>query len=328
MSNIHYFLRYTQKENQVTNNTLLMMKKLYDFNRLKFGKFITGLADEIEVPTNFGLQFSQQRGTGKSIVDGCIDQESIKIVIETKQHGDFDSDQLIRHLNAFGEEKHQILVMLSPKQREVPEQLLAEINKREIKPTVLRATFSDIIEFMRQCLSEHDEEMRDILEDFVNFCSAMKLLPRDELTMFVPPCGDTFDANVRHDIYYCPADWNRRNAAYLGIYKLKSVRRVGKIAKIVTCDVDKGGLQLNPSDQELSDGERDRIVNIVKDTHGDSAHGLKFHLCDSMAETDFKKTSLHGIQGHRYFDLGEILGEPLSDDIEEIGKQLREKKWE
>ena len=149
MSNIHYFLRYTQKENQVTNNTLLMMKKLYDFNRLKFGKFITGLADEIEVPTNFGLQFSQQRGTGKSIVDGCIDQESIKIVIETKQHGDFDSDQLIRHLNAFGEEKHQILVMLSPKQREVPEQLLAEINKKEIKPTVLRATFSDIIE-MRQ----------------------------------------------------------------------------------------------------------------------------------------------------------------------------------
>jgi len=331
MSNIHYFPRYTQKENQVTNNTLLMMKQLYDFHRLKFGKFIAGLTDEVEVPTNFDLQFSQQEGTGGSVVDGCITQESIKIVVETKRYGgNFDGDQLVRHLGAFGQEDHQILVMLGPQQEDVPEMLRTAIDEMQTKPTVLCTTFADIIESMRQCLSEHDEEMRDILEDFVNFCSEMDLLPRDKFTMFTPPCRDTLDANMRYNIYYCPADRSIRNVAYLGIYANKSVRKVGKIAKIVTCDVDDESIVGKPEiylSNELSEDERNRIVAIIKDTHGPSAHGLKFYLCDSMAETDFEKTSSGGIQGHRYRDLGEALGEPLPDDIEEIGKRLRDKTW-
>ncbi len=35
MSNIHYFPRYSQKENMVTNNTLLLFSQLYNNSTVK-----------------------------------------------------------------------------------------------------------------------------------------------------------------------------------------------------------------------------------------------------------------------------------------------------
>ena len=325
MSNVSYFPDYSQKENVVTNHTLLLIKMLYEFSPLKFGNFMQGLADDIELSANYGLQFDQQRGTGKSVVDGCIEQESIKLIIETKRKGgDFGADQLKRHLNAFGGEKHKILMLLSP-QREVIEKLgdvATEAKESGVK--VIPVTFADIIDVMRECLPDHDEQMHSIVDDFAGFCSRMGLLPRDEFRMLVPPCGDTFESNKRYDIYYCPAGWHKQKFAYLGMYKDKSVRRIGKVSKIVTCDVD-GGELTSPS-ETLSNDERDRIVNIVKDELAGRAHGLKFHLFEKMVETNFEKISPRGIQGHRYFDLGKVLGEPLGS-IDKIGKDLENMLW-
>ena len=40
MTHIHYFPRYSQKENFCTNNSLLLMYRLYQFNQLRFEKFL------------------------------------------------------------------------------------------------------------------------------------------------------------------------------------------------------------------------------------------------------------------------------------------------
>src|SRR5690349_12749479 len=102
MSEIHYFPRYSTKENAVTNNTLLLLLRLYQYNRYKFEKLMGILGVEQEVPLpSFGLQFNQQKTTGKSVLDGFLWQESIKIAVETKLGNAFDIEQLKNHLAAF-----------------------------------------------------------------------------------------------------------------------------------------------------------------------------------------------------------------------------------
>ena len=48
MADVHYFPRYTQRENFVTNNTLLLFQRLYDYNLRKFGKFLMELDENLE----------------------------------------------------------------------------------------------------------------------------------------------------------------------------------------------------------------------------------------------------------------------------------------
>lgn len=43
MTDIHYFPRYSQPENVVTNNTLLLLLRLYQYNRFKFERFMAAL---------------------------------------------------------------------------------------------------------------------------------------------------------------------------------------------------------------------------------------------------------------------------------------------
>jgi hypothetical protein len=74
MTGVHYFPRYSQRENFETNNNLLLLNRLYDYSRFRFEKLVSELipdaATETEAPFSLGLQIKQQVGTGSSIVDG------------------------------------------------------------------------------------------------------------------------------------------------------------------------------------------------------------------------------------------------------------------
>jgi len=115
MSGIHYFPRYSQPENFVTNNTLLLLVRLHQFNRFKFEKFMEAVCADLEIQlAGSWLQFKQQQTTGKSVVDGFIAQESVKIAVETKLTQIFDSNQLENHLSLFGAGQNKLLILLSP----------------------------------------------------------------------------------------------------------------------------------------------------------------------------------------------------------------------
>ncbi len=337
MSDTHYFPRYSQKENVVTNNALLLLLRLYDYNRLKFGRFLRELfGDEMEFTGVLGLQFKQQRGSGKSVVDGYIAQESVTIVVETKRAaGAFTLKQLRRHLNAFKNESHKLLVLLSPVDDALDHEIRSRLLEfaRESGVTVLSVSFERIIEAARKTLSEHDEDMLDLVEDFAVFCSEEGLLPRDRYTMLVPPCGKSFDDNIAFSLYYCPAAWNRRRSAYLGIYKEKAVQWVGRIGKVVRCDVDSDGNTVTPFDPDtvLSSNETERIVGATKAAYRNNGwrieKGRQFFLCDRLEATAFLKTSPGGIQGHRYFDLAEVLEKGIPDDVSDLASALRDVTW-
>ncbi|MGH2638107.1 MAG: hypothetical protein ACRDF4_02305, partial [Rhabdochlamydiaceae bacterium] len=115
MSDIHYFQRYSERENVVTNNTLLLFSRLYNASPQKFSSFLKELLDLQE--NIIGARFSQQVRTKdiKGIPDAEIFQESFRLLVETKLYYEsFNTQQLKRHIGHFKAEEIKVLLLLSP----------------------------------------------------------------------------------------------------------------------------------------------------------------------------------------------------------------------
>jgi len=194
MSDIHYFPRYSHPENVVTNNTLLLLLRLREYSRFKFEKFMeklcAGADEEVQLAGSW-LRFQQQKGTGQSVVDGFIGQDSLKIAVETKLGDAFDAAQLENHLAVFGDEQHKLLILLSRSHDEAADSQLRAVRElaKQRNIQVVSTSFEKIVREARDCLSPHDEEMTALVDDYEAFCSDQELLPKDKYTMFVPPAA-------------------------------------------------------------------------------------------------------------------------------------------
>ena len=336
MSEIHYFPRYSVPENLVTNNTLLLLLRLHEYSRAKFEKFMAAVCRgrEVALP-GFGLQFRQQVAVENGVVDGYVAQDSVKIVVETKLTGSLDPDQLRKYLAVFRPEQHNLLVLLSPSLGAAAgrqlESVGAQAEGRNVQ--VVHTSFEGVVAGARECLSEHDEEMHALVDDYESFCSGMGLLPRDAYTLFVPPCGQSFAENEQFGLYYCPSTWSRRKAKYLGIYAKRTVRAIGEIAKVVACDVNvEAGTVTVPSGSHAPAAEEEqRILGAARGARvrgWDLAAGYSFYLCDALEATDFRKRSPGGIQGHRYFDLEkDVFGGQIPSGLADMALLLRHHTW-
>ncbi len=337
MTQIHYFPRYSQRENFQTNNTLLLLNRLYNYNRFRFENFLSKLfrdaATEAGRALELGLQIKQQVGTGTSVVDGYLYQDSLRIAIETKRSADsFTFDQLSRHLSGFTQANGGFLILLSPERPQVESADWVNFAEAADAKNVIpvRATFENVIAAARDCLNDYDEEMHALLADYEDFCSDEDLLPVDRWTLFVPPCGRSHEIVARQRLYFCPATWSRRKARYLGVYYDKAVRHVGTISKVVECEIkDENAISATCP---LSNDERDRIVSAVREHQlsgdvGDLRSGHQFFLCNDMRETMFEKSSPGGIQGHRYFDLRQYFSKNVPVQLQEIANGLRHRQW-
>jgi hypothetical protein len=335
MADIHYFPRYSQPENVVTNNSLLFLLRLHQYNRFKFEKFLDVICQEQEVQlASSWLQFRQQKSSGKSVVDGFIAQDSVKIAVETKMTEAFSPTQLKNHLTIFGAEQHKLLILLSPSLRNSSKSQLALVRKGALARNiqVVHTSFEDLIKQSRACLSDHDEDMLALVDDYESFCSDMKLLPTDEQTLFVPPCRLSFEANERFRLYYCPATRGGRNAKYIGIYAHKTIRAIGEIAKVVECAVNtnKGTVKLSEGQEALTPDEQKRILQATEEARvrdWDLSVGHKFYLSDKLYETQFRKTSHGGIWGRIYLNLEEVLGGKVPTDTRALAESLKSRTW-
>ena len=101
MSNIHYFQRYSTPENTVTNNTLLLLARIYDYSPMKASQLLTNLIGE---SVEIGIEINQQQRGQRSVPDGVMIQRSFKILIEAKVDAGIDIDQLLRHTDSFSGE--------------------------------------------------------------------------------------------------------------------------------------------------------------------------------------------------------------------------------
>lgn len=335
MSSIHYFPRYNQKENQVTNNTQLLLSRLYYHSPLKFEKILNEVFTDEPFDLNIGVNFSQQNKGINSIPDGSISQESFQILIETKTDTGFYADQLIRHLSAFQEKYSQrILFALSP--FEVPPSIRKQVNQH-IKNNNLNqvkfaaATFADIISAVRNNVSEYETELSAVIEDYEKYCIESRLVDyRSASTMLAFSTSASHKENRKYNLYYDPVTRNNNHPfAYLGLYRNKKIYAIGKYSKTVYCDLHEGKLVPTRGETlDITDDEYQRIKGIIEETdYYDLRYGNKFTLVDEFIDTKFKKDSPYGMRQKQYFFLKNYTDKAADMSTEGIAEFLKKKTW-
>ncbi len=189
MAKIHYFPRYSQKENMVTNNTLLLFNRLYQHHTYRFKQFINLILEDSDLELDTTVKFSQQVKATSSIPDAVIEQESFKIVIETKLYGQQNLPQLMGHLSSFSNEDKQILLWINtnPIGQVYREEIEKEINlyNQSHKTSIQFAftTFKEICSKFKEVLNPYEVEMMDLINDFEAFCHDAHLISNHEYLM-------------------------------------------------------------------------------------------------------------------------------------------------
>ncbi len=335
---IHYFQRYHEKENVATANTMLLLSRLYSYSSDKFFRFLK--SEFFSDSFNPEIIFTLQEKSIDSIPDATITQESFKIVVETKMSDWFYEDQLLRHLKSFGEGKYKVIITLAPELMEEGkkaafEEKLRDYNKNQAHPIVhINTTFENMANAIEDVLDDRDYEMQDVLEDYLNYCYTDGLIPVSDSWKYmrVQLAGTTLDFNVYSGVYYDNAERGFRAHDFLGLYKNKSVRAIGKIvARITAVKTEEGIIRYNPEFGELNEERKDIILKAMTD--GDKyGYDLRstehrYFFVDKFYETDFKKTTPRAPMGTRVFDLTQVLGTEDIPDTEELAYRLQSETW-
>lgn len=332
---ISQFQKYSQKENAVTNNVLLMLSRLNDLN-VNYYKSIIERLNEGNEHQNYFPQpiFSQQIGLGNGIIDGHIEVKSSKILIETKlTHKEFQ-DKLVKYGKIFDGNCQNQLWHLSSKKFDTNEVL--EINEKlkkeypNVKIQFNNLTYSDLVENLEGIYEEniHDMELKLLFQDFNNYCNESNLISNEEFNLLFVPTGFSYSWNKNHKIYYCPINWHSQKFTFFGLYNWKSVRSISKIETTIIADFDSATNDLVIHSKGHTKEQINRLsIGLIE--LGETQIGFKYYLfpVDEFYDTDFKKISHGGIQGFRYKDLRDFIIIKDNNDVEEIANKLRDASW-
>ena len=267
---IHYFQRYHSKENVDTANTRLMLSRLYNYNADKFFSMLNSLIlGQDDTPE---ITFELQVVGDESVPDAIISQKIFKIVVETKLHNQFYQNQLERHLTQFGTEEIKVLLTLDPKPmkqslKENFERALKKYNKDNIDriKTHIRhvnLTFEQLVNSMEDIVDERDSEIVAVLDDYKKYCFEEKLIPDDKKWMRAIVAGTTLEYNVECGFYYDQASRGYSNHGYIGLYKGKSIRAIGKLKKTIVAELVDGEVSyVNESGEAATKEEIAKTLN-------------------------------------------------------------------
>ena len=334
---IHYFQRYHAKENVATANTMLLLSRLYQCSSDKFFRFLKSefFSDSFEPEIVFNLQ----EKSVDSIPDATITQESFKIVVETQMSDWFYSDQLMRHLNSFSDEKYKVMITLAPElmeedKKNIFEQQLRKYNATQTSHVIhINTTFEGIANAIQEVIDDRDYEMQEVLDDYLNYCYNDGLITVSDSWKFMRMqlAGATLDFNVSEDIYYDNVERGFRAHDYLSLYKNKSVRAVGKICARIIAVETKDGMQYEAEYGDLTEERKYKILLAITDgdEHGYDLRTIKhrYFFVEKFYETDFKKITPRAPMGSRIFDLTQILETEHLPETKDIAELLKTKTW-
>lgn len=359
MSNFNYFQRYSQKENVVTNNVLLLFSWFKKYMPEEFYNIIIELTDvdstEFIGNVQFINQYShKQKGYEVSVPDGVIMQNNFKIIVETKlKSKDFNLIQLERHCNKFRNEDLKILLAISSneieqvKHKEIKE-LINKINKENKKIlnnsiVFVHRTFNDISDIIRSKIMNYHIDMNDIIDDFDSFCYEEGLISNTRMRAI--NATTSFNDNVELNIYYCPENRKYYYTEFLGLSQNMSIERVGKVIKmfkVYNLDTD------NPTidyifGENITNDEMLRIKEAARralnyETSWNIMNNHIFYILDNFIETDFAKKTKYKFQKSKIFEFEDYINqEDLNKykakkvknlDTESIAEILKYKTWD
>lgn len=332
---IHYFQRYHAKENVATANTMLLLSRFYSYSSDKFFRFLKSefFSESFEPEIVFNLQ----EKSVESIPDATITQESFKIVVETKMSDWFYSDQLMRHAKSFNDEKYKVMITLAPEKMDSLKKIeldenLKKYNATQTIPIIhINTTFEGIVDAIQEFIDDKDYEMQEVLDDYLHYCYKDELIIVSDSwkRMRVQLANATFDFNVSENLYYDSIDRGFRAHDYLGLYKEKSVRAVGKIVAIITAVSAEEGLEYKEEIGDLTEERKQQINRAIENGRscGYSLDSTRYFFVEKFYETDFKKTTPRAPMGSRVFDLAKILETEKLPEMDKIAELLKNKAW-
>lgn len=338
MSRIHYFQRYSQPENVITNNALLFLGRIYELGPVHFEKVLRGLFEDAMGDMAVGISMAQQKpAKSGGVPDGLIEQDSFKIVVETKQSKAFDVAQLNRHAASFQNESTRILMLLSPEALSATE--LGKLKGRCTLPAgvdLVSASFEDLIESAKAANTREDAVFEDLIDDYETYCINDGLLPVSKYLMRAITAGKTFQQNLDYRLYYDDASRGFSDHAYLGLYNRKAVRAIGRVIDRITADLV-GGKLVNVASEIMGTPDPahlDLISKVIPAAQLDPGYnvssGHRFFIVDEFVPTEFIKDSKNAIMRTKFFDLRDYLYLPEKGEmpaVKEIAGQLKGKGW-
>lgn len=335
MAVLNQFQQYSQGENTVTNNVLLMLSNLYEINPKYYEEFIKGLTedDQYEVIPNFRQQVGNR---GNGIIDGHIQVKASKIIIETKLNSLEWIDKLVKYSKSFDPIEYKLLIHLSSARYSETEVETIEDKLGGLKElgkiNFHSLTYQDLVDQLQELANNYQYEhyLQRLHEHFESYCLVMGLMPKSNNVLRAMACGQSYDLNVKHQFYFDLASRGYSDFKFLGIYKWKSVRQIGLIENIIEADWDEtNGLKVKKFKNQVTEDQKQRLIEAIKESINEGwgvGKDHTFFLLTNFTQTDFKKTSPGGIFRVRYFNLENEL-EKVPDDITEIAEQLKTKTW-
>lgn len=336
---VHYFQRYSTKENVATANTMLLFSRLYSYSPNKFFDFLKSLYSE-SFNNDFEpeIKFLNQERGKKSVPDATITQRSFKIVIEVKMVDWFYNTQLKNHLEVFQNEDYKVLLTISSEfmEKSKKDSIDKEIQDMNLNVKHINTTFEELANFIKNLLDNRDYEMQDIIEDYFSYCNENGLISDSWKYMQIQPVGTTFDFNMKNNVYYNGNGTKFRAHEYIGLYKNKSVCAIGKMKLIVRTLKEKDELKFYfETNEEATINRKEiekKIREIIREVKEKYEHNLderdtRYYFVEEFIETDYKKISIGGMLGNRLLNLEKFFNNEIPD-VKKIADTLKNKEWE
>ena len=155
--------------------------------------------------------------------------------------------------------------------------------------------------------------------------------------MSVFPCRISIETNIRCGLYFEPADRpSRARSRLIGLYADKCVTHLACVRTVVTGVLGPDGFAVRSTEKgALSPEEADRIGIAIETLAGcfDESFSRverRFYLLDDIHETNFVKSSKHGLRRVRDFELSRWLeyADKTQYSAREAAEALCGQEWE
>ncbi|MEX6102816.1 hypothetical protein [Mammaliicoccus sciuri] len=350
--NNYIFQHYHSKENVITANFLFFISNIRRISERAYMNFIWNI-QESQIPSenNFITPIikNQFRSRKKeSIPDGMIHQPSNKIVIETKGNGAlFREKQIKGHLEYFENEDLKIILTLDKYDLKIVDKEMVkkcvdskniELKEKNLAPIIhVHLRFKDIIEKIKDVVDETREfDLVDLIEAYESYLETDNLIDDIEGRMRMCLSSESFNYNIDNSLYFHPAEkrgYNYKPIEYIGLYKQKAIRAIGKVKVVLLSEIKNNDIQLiNVSDNySISEEEILQIQNRIQKIANEKWSNLLdephyYYIVESFEITEYKKITKGAPMGVKYFNINDIL-ETDSLSIEDIAEKLKHYEW-
>ena len=289
------------------------------------------LTDITNEAIEIGIEITQQERKQDSVPDGAIIQRSFKILIESKIDSPVNEDQLLRHAASFSGESQQILLLLT-------RQKIEEDHERQISDAIGKlypsvefrnVTYKAICLALGGLFADYENEMKSLAQDYIEYCNDANLFDQSRYLMRIVPCSTSLGISKTYGIYFHPSDRGYTKHTFVGIYANKAVQCLWEIDSVFDISFDGKTVQKTLVQGRDTDEYDRKLARIIPDARRLCGYniesGNRFFCGKEVFDTDYRKVSPGGIQGARFVNLLEVIGE--FQNAQEVAEKLQSKEW-